>query len=97
MEGHATIRERPMAAMDPLTLCRVLQKAVGRRKQQDVARDLDITPQYLCDILGGRKKLSAAVAIRLKDALRVDGRKLYLAQAEYELKFATDAATQPQD
>jgi transcriptional regulator with XRE-family HTH domain len=36
-----------------------------KRTQKDVAKDLGISPQYLSDILKGRREISAEVARRL--------------------------------
>lgn len=86
-----------MSAISITDLCVTLRKAVGKRKQQDVAKALSVTPQYVCDILEGRRKLSAYIAVQLKDVLGVDGRKLYLRQAERELESAAEDVMLPEN
>ncbi len=63
-----------------------VKQIIGNRSQKDAAAALGISQQYLCDILQGRRHLSAKVAVML-NGLGVDiqeAKALYARQAEIE-------------
>lgn len=53
--------------------------------QKETAACLEISEQYLSDILRKRRGISAFVAVRLEDAFGIDAHRLMLDQALIEL------------
>jgi len=49
----------------PVDLIDLLWRESHKRTQKDVAKDLGISPQYLSDILKGRREISTEIARRL--------------------------------
>ena len=79
--------------LDPLPS--FLVQVLDERSQLENAELLGISPQYLCDIQKGRRRISAAVAVRLMRLGITEGyvRQLFLTQANQEFADALlDAA-----
>jgi plasmid maintenance system antidote protein VapI len=67
-----------------------IKGAIGKRQQQSIAVLLKITPQYLCDILNGRRNLSPQVAARLhRISPDLDGLHLYTMQERRRVEVAS--------
>lgn len=81
----------------PIMIVARIKKAIGGRKQQDIAALLGISSQYLCDILRMRRNLSPEVAARLsRISPGLDGRHLYTMQEQRRVEIACRrAASEP--
>lgn len=71
----------------PIIIAELIRSAIGDQRQKDVAKTLDITPQYLNDILQARRSLSPDVAARLH-RIGLDGRTMYINQERRRYEIA---------
>lgn len=55
---------------------------------KEAAEKLGCSPQYLCDVLKGRRRLTAKLAIKLEE-YGIPGRKRYIEQAQMDLDKAS--------
>jgi hypothetical protein len=47
--------------LDNAGMIRALKKWIGKRSQAEAAKELDVTPQYLSDVLNGRRGLGEMI------------------------------------
>ena len=87
LESEAVIEAEPETPVE--TLARHGRARV--RTQQAAAADLGISPQYLCDLLAGRRGFSAEIAARLETRWGWSGREVLIWQATEDLGRARAA------
>ena len=84
----------------PMAIAGMIRHATRDQPQKAAAFILGITPQYLCDIVKGRRNLSPEVAAKLH-RFGLDGRYLYVMQekrrVEIQWRYETGAIERPPD
>lgn len=71
----------------PVFVGKMIVKAIGDRDLREVAEQLGTTRVYLAGVLKGQHSVSAQMAARL-NLIGLDGRELYLKQAERSFEIA---------
>jgi addiction module HigA family antidote len=73
-----------------MTAATRIGSAIAKRQwtQKEAARQLNISEQYLSDILRGRRAISAFVAVRVERVLGLDANKLMYIQTVDEMDKA---------
>lgn len=68
----------------------IIRTAINQKgiNQKEAARLLEISEQYLSDLINGKRSVSAYVAVRLQRQLRMNAQLLLLQQANAELQVA---------
>ena len=86
LQALSEIGRRPKAgaAIMPNGILRLDRGEFKSLTQRQKAELLGISQQYLCDLQSGRRRLSAAVAVKL-ERFGIQGCKLYMAQASEDL------------
>lgn len=57
--------------------------------QLEVAHKTGLSPQYICDVLNGRRRLSVKAAIKLGNFLELSPRDLLIKQLDDDLRRAS--------
>ena len=57
-------------------------------KQKDFAREIDLLPPHLNDLLKGKRHVSARIAVKLESALGIDADYWLRLQMSYDLAMA---------
>ena len=66
-----------------------LQRAIAKyRSQRAAAEAWGLSPQYVCDMLQGRRNVSVNAAIAIETATGISARKLLREQSDKELEAA---------
>jgi addiction module HigA family antidote len=55
-------------------------------QQNKVAKKIGIVPSHLCEILNGKRRISAEIAIALESIINIDPEELLTMQLRWELK-----------
>lgn len=87
-----TPAEKPVAPVDPGP-SNLLWAMTRNEQQKDVAERLGISAQYLCDVLKGRREMSAALALRLGYQREVTFTKIESGKADPAVVAPVDDAT----
>lgn len=78
----------------PLSPGYIIKNEIEARglKIQDVARDLDVSPEYLSDIISEKRDIHEAMAIKLEKVFDVNAKFWLRVQAGYDLSKAKQKA-----
>jgi HTH-type transcriptional regulator/antitoxin HigA len=62
-----------------------IDAAEGVRAQRQIALRMGVSEKHLCQLLAGRVRLSAQMALRVEDALGISAELLMVLQVRYDL------------